>query len=208
MSYRRGAKILPPENIKVGSLLPNAEHPRLTGSANTTFVITAVARTEDRLEDEVNQVNEFRTGLVFEVPKGRSAMIFPHPSLARQGYVFGTSPILLDAVPGEELIIPLIKFREIDDLQLPFEVGLIVPLQPLDMQLSKVPVRQILPGDDEVMDLGTGRVLRQAPIEQRGPTPFAQVQRNQPQPQQPQPYRAINSGRQAAGHNSRVSHMM
>lgn len=99
--------------------------PRATGlvkdeHSTNEFCITLIGRTDNRTEDNAHEVNEFRTGLEIYPPKNKIILVYPDRNLYRQGYEL-VGPLVLTDTNRGELIVPLKKFNEADDIILPFE---------------------------------------------------------------------------------------
>ena len=81
--------------------------------------VTLISRTENRVEDEVGHVNYFSTGLQLEPPKGYYFEMFARSSLHKSGYMLATGTSIIDPGYRGELLVPLFKFKDGDDLELP-----------------------------------------------------------------------------------------
>lgn len=109
------------EKIAVQKLVPDATFPhREHGSTDVTYDINVTGRTDNRAEDDTQEVNNFTTGLVITPPVGLYAQIIPHPDLHKHGYSLIRNPMIIQPGNTAELIIPLYKFKETEDLELPF----------------------------------------------------------------------------------------
>jgi len=119
---RKGDKAAPANEFNAFKILPNAERPsREQGKAG--WEITLVGRTDNRVEDQSGEVNNFDTGLNIKVTSGSYIEIVPHPQLIRHGYML-PGPLIIDATHSGALVIPLYKFCEGQDLELPFKAAL------------------------------------------------------------------------------------
>lgn len=91
------------------------------------WVLPVVTRFENRVDDVLNDVNEFGTGLSLRAPKHYHLEIIEHPQLHKAGYsLVGGPRIITPAAAEQEIVLPLMKFREGDDISLPFEVAIVV----------------------------------------------------------------------------------
>jgi hypothetical protein len=124
MSRIKGPVDLPIKHIDdkvlVRKLGPGAEWPYKETDSDVTLDVTLIGRTDNRAEDDTHDVNTFSTGLVISPPKGFHVQIVPHPSLHKHGYFLAQNPIVIHPENSSELIVPLFKFKEAEDLQLPF----------------------------------------------------------------------------------------
>lgn len=101
------------------------------------WMITLIGRDENRAEDNVNDVNVFTTGLSLIPPRGFHFEVVPDDSLVNQGYMF-VGPKILSPTDTNELYITLFKFKECDDLELPFAAIQIVLRETIYSGLNKV----------------------------------------------------------------------
>ena len=110
-------------------LSPNAEVPRKE-EGNDYHIghhLTIVERTDGREDDLFGKVNEFSIKLAFKPPPGFYYEIVSRPNLIRAGYEVAGGTIIVDPNDEDEVIVPLKKFEDRDDLQLPFVGLLLVP---------------------------------------------------------------------------------
>jgi len=94
-------------------------------------------RTENRYEDIALDINEFKTGLTINPPDGYHYEVVADPKLYRHGYFLVNSPIVLDPNMTGEIIVPLYKFKENDDLSLPFTACQLVLRKNINHHVSK-----------------------------------------------------------------------
>ena len=117
------ASEVPPAHIKDNILVqkthPQAEFPTKERSCHVGWEVTLISRTENRAEDETNEINDFGTGIHISPPKGYFLELVACRSLHRHGYML-PGPLIIEPGNRGELIVPLFKFRETDDLSLPF----------------------------------------------------------------------------------------
>lgn len=112
--------------IKAVKLHPEAELPFKENEADVGWDITVVARCDSRAEDTYQDVNTFSTGLVIKPPPGHHLEVIPNPSLWKTGYMFASSLIIINTDDEGELVIPLLKYKESEDLELPFRAAMLV----------------------------------------------------------------------------------
>lgn len=106
--------------IQVQKLHPKAEFPYKEHSTDTCFDITLVARSENRAEDDTSEVNNFSTGIALSPPQGYYLEMIAGSSLHKHGYMLATGTSIIDPGYTGELIVPLYKYKEAEDLELPF----------------------------------------------------------------------------------------
>lgn len=98
---------------------PGVERPVKEGCG---WRIEAAGRTENRVEDITGDTNEFDTFLIPVLQEGTYFEIHPDPNLHRTGYCF-TGAVVIGPDHIGNITIPLYKFREGDDLELPTTIG-------------------------------------------------------------------------------------
>jgi len=106
--------------IKVIQLHPQAEVPTQE-NGDLGWVVTLVGRTENRSEDDFGDMNGFCTGLQLCPPAGHYLEVVALPALYKHGYNLASGPIIISPNNKDELIVPLMKFREANDLELPIQ---------------------------------------------------------------------------------------
>lgn len=112
--------------IEVVKLHPEAEQPNKESPKDVGWILTVVGRDNNRIEDVQGDANLFTTGLQLKAPAHYHLEILEHPSLYKAGYSLAGSPRVIDPDNDEEVLLPLIKFKECDDLQLPFPAAIAV----------------------------------------------------------------------------------
>ena len=105
--------------VKVRKLLPNAQDLEKAAPNELEWSLTLVKRTDNRTEDNAFEANEFQTGLEIYPPNGTVLLVLPDKHLYRQGYSL-LGPMYIKPSDRGEVIVPLLKFRESEDLELPF----------------------------------------------------------------------------------------
>ncbi len=103
------------------STIAGVERPLREGDSSG-FQITVIKRTDNRVEDVTGDTNDFDTGLQLKLNPGTYVELVPNNNLHRSGYtMFG--PIVLDSTTIGSIVIPLYKFREGDDIEVPVVVA-------------------------------------------------------------------------------------
>jgi len=107
--------------FQVTKILPSAESITKKNDVTNevTWDLTIVDRVDNRTEDDVSDINWFNSGLAFRVPSGYHIQVVGNSDLYQMGY-FMPHPIIIGPNDTDQLLIPLFKFKEGDDLQLPF----------------------------------------------------------------------------------------
>lgn len=103
------------------AIAPKKSHPTDVG-----WNVYIVNRTDNRVEDTFGEVNKFGTGLQLSPAKGYAVMVYGKDSLSSAGYQLATGVSVIDPSYTGELIIPLIKFKNSDDIDLPYKAVQIV----------------------------------------------------------------------------------
>lgn len=112
--------------LKIFKHHPNAEDLTKEGSINPTFEVSVIGREEGRVEDIYGDVNVFTTGISISCPKNFHAEIIEHPQLYKTGYSLVGAPRIVMPGDGSEIVIPLYKFKEAEDLELPFRAAIVI----------------------------------------------------------------------------------
>ncbi len=107
------------EHIIVRKTNPHADFPAKENVNDVEWNITLVSRTDNRAEDETGEINYFNTGLHIKPPKGYFLELIASKALYRTGYML-TGPVIIEPDNKGELIVPLYKFRDSEDIELPF----------------------------------------------------------------------------------------
>jgi hypothetical protein len=109
-------------HIVIQTIVPNASLPTKREGYDTdvTFNITLIERKEARAEDYVNDINSFNTGLIINPPQGYYIEVVGNPLLHKHGY-FLPSVQIINPQNDKELIVDLFKFKDTDDLPIPFD---------------------------------------------------------------------------------------
>lgn len=109
--------------VSVKLLLPEASFPSKEEGreSNIGYDVTLVQRCDNRSEDSTHEVNKFRTGLSLTPPPGYYVEMIARESLHKHGYFLATGTSIIDPGFTGEIIVPLYKYKEVDDLELPFQ---------------------------------------------------------------------------------------
>lgn len=124
--FGQGSTIMSHVSIRVTKTHPEAEKPFKEIDTDVAWDVTIVNRCDSRAEDIAQEVNTFSTGLVIDPPTGKYLEVIPHPTLYKAGYMFANSPIIINPGNEEELILPLFKYKDTEDIELPFRAAQIV----------------------------------------------------------------------------------
>lgn len=110
----------PIQNCQVNyrKVTPNAEDPYLHDNSEVGINIVLIARSDERIDDTVNDICTFDTGLLLQPVGGSYGMLIATTDLLLKGYTI-PSPILIETGSDEPIKVPLYKFREGEDLELP-----------------------------------------------------------------------------------------
>lgn len=107
-------------------LHPNAEEPFKEVHSDVGYEISVVGREDNRVEDIYGDVNVFTTGLVLRAPKNYHFELLEHPQLYKTGYSLAGAPRIINPGDESEILLPLYKFKESEDLELPFRAAILV----------------------------------------------------------------------------------
>lgn len=107
--------------------LPNAEQPFKQRQSDVSLELTLVSRVDNRTEDNVGEVNLFDTGLSAVIPLGTYLEIIASPQLYKAGYMLAHGSHIIQPEDRNNIVVPLYKFKDGPDLELPFRAAQIVP---------------------------------------------------------------------------------
>lgn len=136
-----------PAPIHVLKLQPTAEDPSKEKASDVGWTITLIGRQDNRVEDIVNEVNTFTTGLIINPPDRYHIELIADENLYKSGYMLVTGLTVLNPSSNSELIIPLFKFKEAEDIELPFR-GVQIILRETEYA-HLMPIKQKLDEEDE-----------------------------------------------------------
>ncbi len=109
----------PVKKISVQVLNQSGIIPQKASDDSPGYDMHLVGRKDGRHEDSNYAVNEFTTGIAIQPPSGYYIEIIGMNSLFMQGYNIVGGVYTVDPSHSSELVIPLMKFREVADIQLP-----------------------------------------------------------------------------------------
>lgn len=112
--------------LSVVKLHPDAEEPFKEKPYDVTWDMTIIGRDENRVEDVYGDVNVFTTGLQITVPKNYHLEILEHPQLFKAGYTLAGGTRFINPDDKGEILVPLYKFKESEDLELPFRAAVLI----------------------------------------------------------------------------------
>ena len=112
--------------VNTQKLHPNAEPLSRDAETHASYELTIVGRDENRVEDLQGDVNVFTTGLSLNIPPNFHAEIVEHPQLYKTGYMMVGGPRIVHPKDDSEILIPLYKYKEAEDLELPFRAAQII----------------------------------------------------------------------------------
>ena len=109
-----------PKPVVVTKSHGDAEVPFKENDSDVGWQLTLIRRCDNRVEDVERDVNTFTTGLKISPPKNYHLEVIEHPNLRGTGYTMIGVPLIINPDCQEELVISLFKFKEGEDLPLPF----------------------------------------------------------------------------------------
>lgn len=110
----------------VQKIHPNAEHPYKDDSSDVGWNVTLIGRTDNRAEDDNDEVNEFNTGIVVAPTEDYYLEIHADKDLHKHGYMLTNGVRIIQPSDRGELVIPLYKFSDVNDIELPFKAVQII----------------------------------------------------------------------------------
>ena len=162
--------------VRWQALRPGIPEPIKRLESDAGWEICLVGRTGNRLDDEVNAVNLYDTGIRCAPPPGFYLELIATQELYKHGYCLPSGGVHYQPEDWEEIVVPLVKMSDGDDIETPFNGIRIVPKRVEYCHLIKV---TDVDTSDLVGDIGTPG----APTIHNAPQQF-----NQFQPQQRDPY--------------------
>lgn len=105
------------DSTQILRLHPNA--PKELVRNNHVWELDLIDRCDGRVNDVAHEYNTFTTGLRVTPPKGWHIELITTPDFYKSGYCMNT-PHLFFNEETDELIVHLYKYRDTEDLQLPF----------------------------------------------------------------------------------------
>lgn len=107
-------------SAQVKLLQPNAEAPYKEHKSDAGWDLTLISRTDSRAEDNFQQVNMFDTGVCVVPPLNYHFELVARSSLHKCGYMLANGVGIIDPEYTGEIKVALYKFKECDDIELPF----------------------------------------------------------------------------------------
>jgi hypothetical protein len=107
---------------------PDASIPKRYDETDQYFPISIVSRTLNRIDDTIQQINEFDTGISFTCKLGYYVEIHGTDELLKRGYSLPHPKLILPRNQGTIKLL-LYKFSDKSDLELPFHSGLCAVLR-------------------------------------------------------------------------------
>lgn len=117
-----------------GPLMVHKKHPDASdlmkqNETDVGYNLTIIGRENNRVDDTVGEVNTFTTGLYIKPPKGFHIEIIATDTLNSTGYLLSPSPYIINPSNEDDIIIPLYKYSDKPDLELPLSGCLQVVLR-------------------------------------------------------------------------------
>lgn len=112
--------------VTVKKLHPNAELPFKENQFDAAWELSVISRDENRVEDVLQDVNVFNTGISVSGPKNYHFEVIEHPQLYKAGYSLVGGPRIVNPEDDSEIQVPLMKFKECEDLELPYRAALLI----------------------------------------------------------------------------------
>lgn len=109
-----------PGGLKIQKTIPMAEDPYRARESDIGWELTLISRTDGKIEDDMGEINYFDTGLRMRPPSGYYVKIIPLEELHKAGYMMMQSVSVINPEDDSNIVIPLYKFKETDDIVLPF----------------------------------------------------------------------------------------
>jgi hypothetical protein len=110
---------------------PDAKFPTRLRETNATIPVSIVARTKNRVDDAFGDINEFSLECSLMPPPGYYLRLTGTHHLLMRGYSMPHSKIIEPDDGNRPITILLRKEKEVDDLPLPFSMGITVEVCPL-----------------------------------------------------------------------------
>ena len=109
------------DTLKVTKVHAEAQDLHRENDTDVTWAVTLIGRAENRIEDVVGEVGYFNTGLKLTPPAHHHLEVVARPNLHKLGYEIPSGTIVLQPSSTNELIVPLRKVHEGQDLELPYQ---------------------------------------------------------------------------------------
>lgn len=168
--------------LRYQKMVPDAEDPYKERPSDAGWDLTLISRTDQRSEDDIGEVNMYDTGLRMAPPEGYHIELYARSSLQKLGYMLGNNVGIIDPEYRGNILVGLYKFKEADDLELPFRGVQMILRKTEQVMLQQVPhfEETTSRGEDGFGSTGHG-----APSSQHMNSQFMPNQRVTPQATQP-----------------------
>ena len=107
------------ETMKVTKIHAEAQDLSKENPTDVGYPLTLIGRSENRIEDIVGEIGYFNTGLRITPPAGYHIEIVARNGLHKTGYEIPSGLLVFNPSFNSEIIVPLRKFKEAEDLELP-----------------------------------------------------------------------------------------
>jgi len=104
--------------IQVRKSDPHGEFPRREQDSQIGRFVYLIGRKDSRAEDDAHEINYFTTGISMCPPADHYIEVVALPEMLKLGYML-PGPIIISPGNSQELVVPLFKFRECEDIELP-----------------------------------------------------------------------------------------
>jgi dUTP pyrophosphatase len=101
-------------------MVPQAEAPFKERLSDVGWNVTLIGRVDNRIEDTIGEVNMYHTGIQLVAPSGYHFELVALSNLYKTGYMLASGLTIIDPEYRGELLVPLFKYKEAEDLELPF----------------------------------------------------------------------------------------
>ena len=118
--FPSGGLMLLKSPIKMTKLHGNAQDLFKERPTNIGWSVTLIGRVDNRVEDVTGELNYFSTGIKVSPPEGYYLELVAKKELYKAGYMLPSGYTILDPDEEEELVVPLYKFKDGEDLEIPF----------------------------------------------------------------------------------------
>lgn len=109
------------ETMKVTKIHAEAQDLSKENPTDVGYPLTLIGRSENRIEDIVGEIGYFNTGLRITPPAGYHIEIVARNGLHKTGYEIPSGLLVFNPSFNSEIIVPLRKFKEAEDLELPYQ---------------------------------------------------------------------------------------
>jgi hypothetical protein len=130
------------DKIKVKLLHPKASYPKMEDD-DVRYSVSLQTRTDNRAEDDSHAVNLFGTGLTIMPPPKHYFQMVASPTLYKHGYSLAPGCHIIPSNTTGELVVPLFKFNEDEDIELPFDAVQLILCPVIYAHVAKVTERQM-----------------------------------------------------------------